>query len=268
MVYCFRNIMKWLPVLFNINDVINIAKEAGKEILKIYRQDDIEVCFKTKDHSPVTIADLNSHNIICKKLKEISDYPIFSEEEIVPYEEREHWKLFWLVDPLDGTKDFLVKNGEFTVNIALIENGKPILGIVHIPVLKDTYYAQLGKGAYKNGIKICNSSSRKELIGADSNFHSTVAMKNFFEKYHINDIRKIGSTIKICKLAEGIIDVYPRLNETKEWDTAAVHIIANEAGCKLIDLETKKELVYNKKNYRNNFFIACRNNLEFEELKL
>lgn len=247
-----------------INQVIEVAKEASKEIMKIYHSEDFNIKSKD-DNSPVTIADLKANEIIIDGLKKISSYPIVTEETPVKYHIRKNWKQFWLVDPLDGTKDFIAKNGEFTINIALIENNKPILGVVYIPVNDDIYYASKDKGAYKNGKKIYNNSSRKDLIGSDSNFHSTQATKDFFEKYKIKNIKRFGSSIKICKLAEGEIDIYPRFNGTKEWDTAAIHIIANEAGCKLIDIETNKELVYNKENIKNNFFIASRNNLEYKK---
>lgn len=245
-----------------INKVIEIARNASTEIIKIYNSNQFDIQLKDDD-SPLTAADVLSHNIIVEGLEQISDFPIMSEENIVEYSTRKNWDKFWLIDPLDGTKDFIAKNGDFTINIALIENNQPILGVVFLPFHQDVYSAELGKGAYKNNKRIFNDSKRDKLIGADSNFYSTKEMKDFFDFYHIEDVRKIGSSIKICKLAEGDIDVYPRLNETKEWDTAATHIIANEAGCKLIDIITKKELVYNKENYRNNFFIASRNDLEF-----
>lgn len=247
-----------------IDKVINIAKLAGVKIMDIYKEAKFDIEYKD-DNSPITKADKISHQTIVAELKKISSYPIMSEEDIIDYDVRKKWNTFWLIDPLDGTKDFIAKNGEFTVNIALVQNHQPLLGVVYVPASQDAYYATLGRGAYKNGVKIYNHSRRVNLIAADSNFYSTCEMKDFFHKYAITDIRKIGSSLKICQLAEGIIDVYPRLNETKEWDTAATHIIANEAGCKLIDVVTKEALVYNKKNYRNNFFIASRNDLEFME---
>lgn len=246
-----------------INKVIDICKKASKEILKIYNSDTFNVD-KKDDDSPVTQADLIANEIIIKGLKEISSYPIVTEESPVEYDIRKDWDKYWLVDPLDGTKDFIAKNGEFTINIALIENNKSILGVVYIPVVDDVYYAQINNGAYKNGSRIFNNSTRKDLIASDSNFHSTTAVAEFFTTFNINKIQKFGSSIKICKLAEGIIDVYPRFNGTKEWDTAASHVIANEAGCKLIDICTQKELVYNKEKIQNNFFIASRNDLEFK----
>jgi len=246
-----------------INQVIEVAKKASKVIMKIYQSEDFNIENKD-DNSPVTKADLIANKIIIDGLKEISSYPIVTEETPVEYSIRKNWNNFWLVDPLDGTKDFIAKNGEFTINIALIENNRPILGVVYIPVSDDVYYASKDKGAYKNGTKIYNNSKRKDLIGSDSNFHSTQKTKDFFKKYNINNIKRYGSSIKICKLAEGKIDIYPRLNGTKEWDTAATHIIANEAGCKLIDIKTNKELIYNKEDIKNNFFISSRNNLEYK----
>lgn len=246
-----------------IKEVINIAQKAAEAIMNIYENEKIVIDLKD-DESPITQADEISHQLLCEGLKQISNYPIMSEEEIIPYSKRKTWDKFWLIDPLDGTKDFIAKNGEFTINIALINNHKPVLGVVFIPASNDIYWAELDKGAYKNGKKIYNHSKREDLIAADSNFYSTADMQDFFKKHKINKVKKIGSSIKLCFLAEGKIDVYPRLNETKEWDTAAAHIIANEAGCKLVDIETDEELVYNKKSYRNNYFIASRNNLEFK----
>jgi len=245
-----------------IKEVISIAQEASQEIMNIYNNGNYDVEIKA-DNSPVTIADLLANKIIIQRLGEISDYPILTEENPVEYEVRKNWDRYWLVDPLDGTKDFIARNGSFTINIALIESKKPTLGVVYIPISDDVYYAEFSKGAYKNGIKIINNNKRIKLIGADSNFHSTKMTESFFLKHKIENVIKYGSALKVCKLAEGIVDVYPRLNGTKEWDTAASHIIANEANCKLIDIITKRELEYNKKNLENNFFIASHKNREF-----
>jgi 3'(2'),5'-bisphosphate nucleotidase len=247
---------------FNIKEVKNIAVEAGRVIMDVYKEDILVE--EKSDNSPVTKADVLANELVMRRISEISNLPILTEESPVDYEIRKNWKRFWLVDPLDGTKDFIAKNGEFTVNIALIENNEPILGVVYVPVSEDIYYACKGEGAFKNNVRIYNSSKRDCLIGSDSNFHSSELIKVFFNKNNIKKVIRFGSSIKICKLAEGKVDVYPRLNGTKEWDTAASHIIANEAGCKLIDIETKKELVYNKKSIKNNYFVASRNDLEFE----
>jgi len=245
-----------------IEEVTSIAHKAGDAILEVYKVVDPDTKYK-KDDSPVTEADIVSNEIILKGLKEFSDIPILSEETEVDYEERKSWNKFWLVDPLDGTKDFLVKNNQFTVNIALIKDDKPILGVVLIPAEGLCYTAEKDKGAFKNGEKIYNNSTRTELIGSDSNFHSTEETKAFYAKHNVKDIKRYGSALKFCKLAEGEIDLYARLNGTMEWDTGAGHIIMNEAGCKIIDVETKKEIVYNKENLRNNHFIACRQDLNF-----
>ena len=244
-----------------LNKVIEIAIRAGREILNVYNNEEFNIEIKGDD-SPLTKADLVANRVICEGLKEISEYPINSEESSVEFETRKCWRTFWLVDPLDGTKDFIAKNDEFTINIALIKENHPVLGVIHIPATGLTYYAEKGKGAFKDGKKISNLSDRTFLIGSDSNFHSSEETQQFFLKYKIENIKKYGSAIKFCKLAEGEIDIYPRLNGTKEWDTAAGHIIANEAGCSLIDLITKKEIVYNKESIKNNFFIALRNNLK------
>ena len=245
-----------------IEKVKKTAHSAAEAILDVYKKVKPDVKYK-KDDSPVTEADIVSNKIIIEALQAFSDTPILSEETEVAYEERKNWDKFWLVDPLDGTKDFLVKNNQFTVNIALIEDKKPILGVVLIPAEGLCYWAEKGKGSFKNGEKIYNKSKRTELIGSDSNFHSTEETKAFYAKYNVENIKRYGSALKFCKLAEGEIDLYARLNGTMEWDTGAGHIIMNEAGCKIIDVETKKEIIYNKENLRNNHFIACRNDLSF-----
>ena len=239
-----------------------IAKKAGDIILNYYDKMEIDIN-KKSDGSPVTKADLGSEQLIVSQLKKNFLYPIVTEETPVKYSERKKWNKYWLVDPLDGTEDFINKNDEFTVNIALVENYRPILGIVYAPALNLMYTGHINAGSKKNGIPIYNKSKRRNLIAADSRQNSTTETKNFLSLNNISKILKIGSSLKLCSLAEGLIDVYPRFNGTKEWDTAAAHIICKEAGCKILDIKTKKELVYNKESIKNNFFIASRNNLSF-----
>ena len=218
-----------------INKVINIAKKAGNIIMEHYSgkfEYDIKL-----DSSPVTKADLESNLFIVKELSSLSIFPVITEESPVSYEKRKNWKDFWIVDPLDGTKDFLDKNDEFTVNICLIKNRIPYLGVVYAPALKDYWYAVKGHGAYKNDERIFNRSNRTKLIGSDSRHHSTIETKNFFKRNNIIKILKFGSSLKFCKLAEGEIDIYPRLNGTKEWDTAASDIILEESGCMMLCYE-------------------------------
>jgi 3'(2'), 5'-bisphosphate nucleotidase len=243
-----------------INSIILLTKIAGKKIIELYNSGDFETEIKS-DNSPLTNADLASNKIIMDGLKRISDYPIVSEEAMIEYDIRKKWNMFWLVDPLDGTKDFIAKNGQFTINIALIDGNIPVLGIVHIPAQNSTYWAEKGRGAYKDGLKIYNSSTRTDLIASDSIFHSSAETLDFLAKHHIRQIKRFGSSIKLCKLAEGEIDLYPRFNGTKEWDTAAGQAILGEAGCMIIDVTTGKNIAYNKPDIRNNYFVAMRNDL-------
>lgn len=243
-----------------LDKVIEIANEASAAIMEVYASVDPEVQYK-KDDSPVTKADIISDRIITEGLEKLSDIPVVSEEKNVPYDERKNWDKFWLIDPLDGTKDFIVKNNQFTVNIALIENRVPVMGVITIPAEGLCYWAEKGKGSFKDGKKIFNNSARTDLIGSDSNFHSTQETKDFYEKHNITQIKRYGSALKLCKLAEGEIDVYARLNGTMEWDTAAGQIIMAEAGCKIVDVVTKEAIIYNRENQVNNHFIACRQNL-------
>lgn len=251
-----------------LNEAINAAKMAGTEIMKIYENFSGEFEMKS-DNSPVTKADIASNEIIAANLSKFA--PVLSEESPVEYEIRKNWQEFWLIDPLDGTKDFIAKNGEFCVNIAFVKNNLPIIGIIYIPCLDELYYAQSGVGAYfsQQGKteQIYNHSKRKDLIGAESNFHATAKTAEFYAKNGIKSVKKFGSSIKFCALAKGEIDVYARFNGTKEWDIAAGSVILNESGCKMIDLNTKKPPVYNKAELKNNFFIACRADLDFKEFK-
>lgn len=245
---------------------INAAKKAGTEILKIYEKFDGKFELKD-DNSPLTKADLIANEVITDMLSKFA--PVLSEESPVEYEIRKKWQEFWLVDPLDGTKDFIAKNGEFTINIALMRENLPVVGVIYIPCLDEIYYAQSKNGAYfaKNGEnkRIFNHSKRINLIGADSKFHSTTQTSEFYAKNGILNIKKMGSATKFCALASGKIDIYARFNGTKEWDIAAGDVILNESGCKMIDLVSKKPPVYNKIDLKNNFFIACRNDINFKE---
>ena len=246
-----------------IEKIIDIAEEAGKIILSFYDSESINFNSKN-DNSPITDADIASNNFIVEKLQFNFSYPILSEENIISYNIRKSWSKFWLIDPLDGTKDFIEKNGDFSVSIALIENGKPILGVINVPFHKETYYAKLGFGAYKNGSKIFNKSRRKNLIGTDSNFHSSKETKVFFKNNNIKKIYRYGSCLKLCKVAEGKIDLYPRLNGTKEWDIAAADIILSESGCSLLSYPDRKKLLYNKESLKNSFFIAFKNDIKWK----
>ena len=162
-----------------IQELTELIKSAGEEVLKIYNSNNFETK-KKKDNSPITKADLLSNKILFEGLPKIEDYPIASEETPVDYNIRKTWEKFWMIDPIDGTKDFIAKNDEFTINIALIENNKPILGLIYAPALNELYWGIKNLGAFKNGNRIFNNSTRKEIIGTCSRFHSNDETTNFF----------------------------------------------------------------------------------------
>ena len=237
--------------------VCNIAIKAGEEILKYYTED-IHVTHKD-DSSPLTKADLASNKIIMNALQQLDrTIPILSEESLVEWKERKNWTKYWLVDPLDGTKEFIKQNGEFTVNIALIENNKPILGVIFTPVKFDLYFAQKNYGSYKinsssklinlqeaEKIFVANQSSIKRIIGSRS--HTNQTFDSWVNQNFPNsEIVQAGSSLKFCLIAEGAADIYPRFGPTSEWDIAAGHIIVNEAGGRVNTFENI-EINYNKK---------------------
>lgn len=252
--------------MINLNELIEIAKDAavagGDEILKIYNTD-FNVEYK-EDESPLTLADQKANEKIESFLLD-TGIPILSEEgKDVPYDERKNWEYLWIVDPLDGTKEFVKRNGEFTVNIALIHNGKPILGVIYVPVKEWLYYGHIESGAYKstkdNVIKLPVTESREVFVAVGSRSHKSPETEAYFEKLeqqHGNiEVVSMGSSLKICLVAEGIADVYPRFAPTMEWDTAAGHAIVTSAGKHLIDVGTKQEMVYNREQLLNNWFIV------------
>ena len=201
---------------------------------------------------------------ICDLLSE-SGIPILSEEgKEIPYKERKNWHRLWIVDPLDGTKEFIKRNGEFTVNIALIENGKPILGVIYVPVKDQLYTGAIGIGAQKkeNGkvIQMPIEQEKRKYRAVGSRSHMSVETEKFFDDLKTRhgevEIVSMGSSLKICLVAEGTADVYPRFAPTMEWDTAAGHAIAGAAGKSLIDVKTNREMVYNREDLLNNWFVV------------
>ena len=251
-----------------ILEILNIAIDAGKEIIKVY---DKNIIVKSKeDKSPLTIADINSNNIIINKLKNVdSTTPILSEEKLVDWSIRKKWNKYWLIDPLDGTKEFINRNGEFTVNIALIEKNYPIFGVIYAPAKSLLYYAIKNHGAFKtktsskiknlDQFKIIKINEKKNdpirVIGSRS--HSNIKFTNWLENNLDNyELVKAGSSLKFCFLAEGDADIYPRLGPTSEWDIAAGHIILEEAGGTIKNVNNNKILYNTKENVINPFFIA------------
>jgi len=255
-----------------LNIAITASLEAGKEILKIYESEDFGIETKS-DKSPLTIADIHSHNAIISHLEK-TGFPVLSEEgKEISFQERKKWKKLWIVDPLDGTKEFIKRNGEFTVNIALIEDHIPILGVVYSPVLKELFFASKEIGSFKvlvtneNFDEILQKAEKLPLL-SDRSIYTVVASRSHMsqetedfigdlEKEHgkINTISK-GSSLKLCMVAEGLADCYPRFAPTMEWDTAAGQCICMYAGFEVIDWSTKQKMLYNRENLLNNWFLV------------
>ena len=235
-----------------IDPIVALAREAGNAILEVYATDfDVQ---SKDDESPLTQADLASHCCIVAGLeKQTPGLPIISEESGLPvFEERGRWPRYWLIDPLDGTKEFVNRNGEFTVNIALIEAGKPVFGVVHVPVQGKTYVGCEGLGAQLRdgdqapaGIRVASTSaSPVRVVGSRS--HRGASLDAFIENLGDCDLVPMGSSLKFCVVAEGGADVYPRLGPTSEWDTAAAQAVVEQAGGSVVTLDGKP-MMYNQK---------------------
>jgi 3'(2'), 5'-bisphosphate nucleotidase len=245
--------------------VIQIAQDAGSVILEIYNAPtELEVAQK-KDNSPLTLADKAANQIICSGLEQLPvKFPIISEEnKEIDYEERRQFEYAWLVDPLDGTKEFIAKNGEFTVNIALIHQQQIVMGVVYTPALDETYWAVKGEGAYQvvNGAHVRLHAPTFAMSDAGlgvvcSRSHMSEETEAFVNQLHHPNLVSRGSSLKFLLVAKGEAHLYPRLAPTMEWDTGAAQIIVEEAGGKVIDEETKMPLLYNKPNLLNPYFIA------------
>lgn len=244
----------------NIEKIKAIALEAGKAIMHIYQNEDFgkTIDFKADD-SPLTIADKKSHQIIDAALRELNpDIPILSEEgNHDDYETRKSWDTYWCVDPLDGTKEFINKNGQFTVNIALIKNRKPVLGVVYAPAIEtmyegDEHGAKMSKGASEVEIKVNSKESNR--IAVKSKSHSSEAEDEVLSSYDVVDTISVGSSLKFCMVAEGKADIYYRHGPTMEWDTAAGQAVVAAAGGKVLDGD--QEFLYNKESLLNGSFLC------------
>ena len=248
-----------------INALIDLVKESGKSILEIYNSNDMGISYKD-DKSPLTLADKASNKIICSKLKELTpDIPILSEEgKNISYEERKKWTTFWLIDPIDGTKEFINKNGEFSVNIALINHYQPILGIVYAPVLNTIWYGSASHGSFKienntqpKKINVSKYNDNETIKVVSSRSHSNNSkLEKFLTDYPKHELVFMGSSIKICLVADGTAHIYPRFGPTMEWDTAAAHAVVKFSGGKITDFKDDNELSYNKENLLNPSFLV------------
>ncbi len=274
-----------------MNELLSIAAkasvEAGKKILEIYRTGDFGVEAKS-DQSPLTLADKAAHKVIMQYLEE-TNLPILSEEGAhANYEERRAWNKLWIVDPLDGTKEFIKKTGEFTVNIALIESNYPVLGVVFLPATGELYYGDIKEGAYKlqlsadwekedfkdldtakaQKLPLKGENQKLQIVASVS--HLSPETKVFAEKlakqYGETDFMSVGSSIKICKVAEGSADIYPRLGPTMEWDTAAGQAVAEAAGMGVINWKTLARFDYNRPELLNEWFVVYGKRIESDAL--
>jgi 3'(2'), 5'-bisphosphate nucleotidase len=240
-----------------------IARAAGREILEVYGAEALPAAAKA-DNSPLTVADLRAHRLIVEELGRLTpELPVLSEESAqVPFTVRSQWRRYWLVDPLDGTREFLSRNGEFTVNIALIEDHSPVLGVVHVPVTDTTYRGVPGMGAWRQkgvepevAIRVAARSGMPvRIVGSRS--HRGDSLDAFLERVGPHALLAIGSSLKFCLVAEGAADVYPRLGPTSEWDIAAAHALLLAAGGTLRALDGAP-LAYNRREgLLNPFFVA------------
>jgi 3'(2'), 5'-bisphosphate nucleotidase len=252
-----------------IETAVKAAVKAGNEILDVYYNSDFGVEFKS-DNSPITLADKRAHEVIVEHLIP-TNIPILSEEgKTISFDERKNRELFWLVDPLDGTKEFIKRNNEFTVNIALIEGQTPIAGVVYVPVTKVLYWADQN-GSFKAKVsgennllndieKLPISSERENFVIVCSKSHMNRETEEFISSIDTKgkaiEMVSKGSSLKLCMVAEGNADIYPRLGPTMEWDTAAGHAIVIFAGKQVYQFENKKPLIYNKENLLNPWFVV------------
>ncbi|WPP48256.1 3'(2'),5'-bisphosphate nucleotidase CysQ [Catalinimonas niigatensis] len=260
-----------MPPHINISTLGEIAIEAGKEILNIYHHADFSqiVDFKADD-SPLTTADEASHHVIINRLSsKYPNIPIISEEgKDVEYATRKGWEYFWLVDPLDGTKEFIKRNGQFTVNIALIHQGKPIVGVIYTPVTEELYLAakegyaeDMKPGAYKqqlpgNPVPIQVNNKKDKLVAVRSSSHASEEEEELLGRYGVTESISKGSSLKFCMVAEGKADVYYRHGPTMEWDTAAGQVVVECAGGKVLQGTGPEPFRYNKESLRNGSFLV------------
>jgi 3'(2'), 5'-bisphosphate nucleotidase len=246
----------------NIEQVIAIARQAGDAIMQHY-QAGIEVQRK-EDNSPLTQADLSAHTIIEAGLSAlVPDLPVLSEESAaIPFATRRQWDKYWLVDPLDGTREFIKRNGEFTVNIALIEHHQPVMGVVYAPALNLLFYAAKGHGAFRQfGHKAPQPIKAREFESyqvtvAGSRSHASEELLRFLDRMGPHILISMGSSLKICLVAEGRADVYPRLGLTSEWDTAAAQCVLEEAGGRLVGMDGQPFKYNLKESMLNPHFFA------------
>jgi 3'(2'), 5'-bisphosphate nucleotidase len=258
----------------NLKTAIEAALQAGKAILEIYHSGAFDIELKG-DNSPLTRADTASHNVIMSYLKPTGIAVLSEEGRDISYQERKDWKQLWIVDPIDGTKEFIKRNGEFTVNIALIEDQRPLIGVIFVPVTGELYFSSKEMGAFKVTVDLENydvdmiiSNGNKLPLEREDKTFTIVASRSHMSpetEAYVQEMRDIhgevhliskGSSLKLCMVAQGVADCYPRFAPTMEWDTAAGQAICEHADFRVIDWSTKKTMLYNREELLNNFFLV------------
>ncbi len=251
-----------MDLIGSVKEIKNIAKKAGELILEVYNMDFESSIHYKNDYSPLTIADKKSHHYIVTEISRLyPEIPIISEEgQDIPYHERKDWPVFWLIDPLDGTKEFIQKNGQFTVNIALIQNKKPVFGLIYPPCTGKIYYTENGQAFIENSdgeIQPIRVNNKKEkLIAVRSRSHAAAEEVELFRKYKVADYVSKGSALKFCMIAEGEADIYYRFKPTMEWDTAAGQALVEAAGGQVFEGLTENVFTYNKESLVNGSFLC------------
>ncbi|KZN35337.1 3'-5'-bisphosphate nucleotidase [Pseudoalteromonas luteoviolacea CPMOR-2] len=247
-----------------LEELVELARLAGEEIMQIYAKD-FAVDYKN-DNSPVTDADLAANCVITAGLKRLTpEIPILSEESAdISWQERQSWQRYWLVDPIDGTKEFIKKNGEFTVNIALIEHGNPTMGVVYAPALKTCYLAAKSIGAFREcdeariELKVTRKSKQGKVKVVGSRSHPSPELEDYLAQFDDVEMVPKGSSLKLCLVAEGEADIYPRLGPTSEWDTGAGHAVAEIAGATVTHIDGSPLKYNQKESFLNPYFVVSR----------
>lgn len=249
-----------------IDQLLALCDLAGRAVLEVYHGDNTAIRLKD-DQSPVTFADYRSHQILSDGLTALTTLPVLSEESVSPpWHHRRQWREYWLIDPLDGTREFIKRNGEFTINVALIRDGEPVLGVVYAPVTQMFYYGSRGGGAFRQAgldgkpiaIQCESAPEQRRWKVLASRSHATPDLAHFVSRLPAYEIISVGSSLKLCMVADGTADLYPRFGPTSEWDTAAAQAVVEAAGGQVLEWETLGPLRYNQKeSLLNPSFIVC-----------
>lgn len=240
-----------------LKDILAIAEKAGHAILSYRGKITPDLVDYKSDESPVTLADKESNRILTLGLQKIKSVPVLSEEEPIPYEERILWDEYWMIDPLDGTKELIKGQDDFCINITYMKNNIPVIGVIYAPVTGETHAAIKGKGTFHSNIFLEEKTAPSPVV-AVSRYHHSKMTQDYLDENGYTSTFCVGAALKFGRMALGQIDIYPRFKGSSEWDIAAGHLILEERGASIIDLTTQNPPLYNKQSLENNFFIAKR----------